>query len=406
METKKNIKFSPPDISETEIELVLKTLKSGWITTGSTTKLFEEKIARYIGVKKSVCLSSATAALELSLRFLGIGPGDEVITSAYTYSASAAVIDHVGAKIVLIDISPNSFEMDYCSLENAINENTKAIIPVDFAGIICDYEKILSIVNNKKDVFVPKNERQKSLNRICILGDAAHSFGATCNDKKSGLHADMTCFSFHAVKNLTTAEGGALVWTQNFGLQDEEIYREFMLLSLHGQSKDALSKNTIGSWEYDIVCLGYKFNMTDILASIGLAQLERYDSLLLKRRSFINVYQNNLDEKFFEMLSHSGKRSIGSGHLMIVNIKNYSEAERNDLIYELAKRGIPCNVHYKPLPLFTAYKEKGFDIRNFPNAHKRYQNEITLPLHTLLEEEDIMYVCKEINALVRAHKKP
>ena len=216
----------------------------------------------------------------------------------------------------------------------------------------------------------------------------------------------MTCFSFHAVKNLTTAEGGALVWTQNFGLQDEEIYREFMLLSLHGQSKDALSKNTIGSWEYDIVCLGYKFNMTDILASIGLAQLERYDSLLLKRRSFINVYQNNLDEKFFEMLSHSGKHSIGSGHLMIVNIKNYSEAERNDLIYELAKRGIPCNVHYKPLPLFTAYKEKGFDIRNFPNAHKRYQNEITLPLHTLLEEEDIMYVCKEINALVRAHKKP
>ena len=406
METKKNIKFSPPDISETEIELVLKTLKSGWITTGSTTKLFEEKIARYIGVKKSVCLSSATAALELSLRFLGIGPGDEVITSAYTYSASAAVIDHVGAKIVLIDTSPNSFEMDYCSLENAINENTKAIIPVDFAGIICDYEKILSIVNNKKDVFVPKNERQKSLNRICILGDAAHSFGATCNDKKSGLHADMTCFSFHAVKNLTTAEGGALVWTQNFGLQDEEIYREFMLLSLHGQSKDALSKNTIGSWEYDIVCLGYKFNMTDILASIGLAQLERYDSLLLKRRSFINVYQNNLDEKFFEMLSHSGKHSIGSGHLMIVNIKNYSEAERNDLIYELAKRGIPCNVHYKPLPLFTAYKEKGFDIRNFPNAHKRYQNEITLPLHTLLEEEDIMYVCKEINALVRAHKKP
>ena len=406
METKKNIKFSPPDISETEIELVLKTLKSGWITTGSTTKLFEEKIARYIGVKKSVCLSSATAALELSLRFLGIGPGDEVITSAYTYSASAAVIDNVGAKIVLIDTSPNSFEMDYCSLENAINENTKAIIPVDFAGIICDYEKILSIVNNKKDVFVPKNERQKSLNRICILGDAAHSFGATCNDKKSGLHADMTCFSFHAVKNLTTAEGGALVWTQNFGLQDEEIYREFMLLSLHGQSKDALSKNTIGSWEYDIVCLGYKFNMTDILASIGLAQLERYDSLLLKRRSFINVYQNNLDEKFFEMLSHSGKHSIGSGHLMIVNIKNYSEAERNDLIYELAKRGIPCNVHYKPLPLFTAYKEKGFDIRNFPNAHKRYQNEITLPLHTLLEEEDIMYVCKEINALVRAHKKP
>jgi len=396
----RNVLFSPPDITSEEIEEVVATLKSGWITTGPRTKDLEKRIASYVGVEKSVCLNSATAAMELSLRLLEIGPGDEVITSAYTYSASAAVIHHVGAKIVLVDTAPGSFEMDLSQLASAINERTKAIIPVDIAGVICDYEKIYEIVLAKKHLFKPSNKKQEAINRITIIADAAHSFGASRNEIKSGLLADITCFSFHAVKNLTTAEGGAITWTHTFGMSNEEIYKEYMLLSLHGQSKDALSKMKKGSWEYDIIYPGYKCNMTDILAAVGLIQLKRYESLLERRFELIELYEKSLNKNLMSTLDHRTSIYRSSGHLFLVNIKNFNLEQRNHLIQKMADLGIATNVHYKPLPMFTAYKKLGFNIENFPNAYNQYLSEITLPLHTLLSNDDVVYVANSINKCV------
>ena len=397
MEVKRDILFSPPDITVEEIEEVVKVLKSGWITTGPKTKEFERNIAEYIGVNKAVCLNSATAAMELSLHFLGIGPGDEVITSAYTYTASASVIHHVGAKIVLIDTAPGSFEMDYDQLEYAITDKTKAIIPVDIAGVMCDYDRIFEIVEKKKHLFKPNNDRQKDIGRVTILADAAHSFGANQNGLVSGQVADITCFSFHAVKNLTTAEGGALVWKKNFGLTHEQIYTEFMLLSIHGQSKDALSKMKKGAWEYDIVYPAYKNNMTDILAAVGNIQLKRYEELLTRRFEIIDLYESLLDKSKIDIIKLHDGSSRSSAHLMLCNLKGLTEEQRNQVIVNLADKGIATNVHYKPLPMFTAYKNLGFNIKDYPNAYNKYVNEITLPLHTLLSDEDVKYIAKCLN---------
>lgn len=396
----RNIPFSPPDISEEEIVEVSNALRSGWITTGPRTKELERKIAEYVGVNKAVCLNSATAAMELSLHILGIGPGDEVITSAYTYTASASVIHHVGAKIVLVDTAPDSFEMDYYKLQQAITEKTKAIIPVDIAGVICDYEKIFIAVNNKKHLFKPNNDRQKSIGRVTVLADAAHSFGASRNGLVSGQIADITCFSFHAVKNLTTAEGGAVVWQNTFGMTDDEFYKEFMLYSLHGQSKDAFSKMQKGAWEYDIVYPAYKNNMTDILAALGLIQLKRYDLLLRRRFEIIRLYEKLLDGSKIEIIKHYGYNFSSSGHLLLCNLINLSVEQRNEVIIKLADKGISSNVHYKPLPMFTAYKNLGFDIKDYPNAYNKYSNEITLPLHTLLSNEDVEYLANHLNQIL------
>ena len=400
MNNKRNIQFSPPDITNEEINEVIEVLRTGWITTGPKTKEFERNIAQYIGVNKAVCLNSATAALELSLRFLGVSQGDEVITSAYTYTASASVIHHVGAKIILIDTSPNSFEMDYDKLESAITEKTKVIIPVDIAGVMCDYDRINKIVENKKKIYQANNDRQKSIGRITILADAAHSFGALRNGKKSGEVADITCFSFHAVKNLTTAEGGALVWKNNFGLSDDEIYTEFMLLSIHGQSKDALSKMKKGAWEYDIIYPGYKTNMTDVLAAIGNVQLKRYEDLLNKRFQIVKLYETLLKDSKIEIIKHYGNSFRSSAHLLLCNLEGLTEEQRNRVIIDLASMDIATNVHYKPLPMLTAYKNLGFDIKNYPNAYKKYSNEITLPLHTLLTHDDVVYISNCLKELV------
>lgn len=395
----RSIPFSPPDISQYEIDLVVEALKSGWITTGPKTKQFEREIAKYCGTTKAVCLNSATAAMELSLHVLGIGPGDEVITSAYTYSASAAVIHHVGAKIILVDTAPGSFEMDYDKMEQSITERTKAIIPVDIAGVMCDYDRIYEAVNRKKDTFVPKNQRQKAIGRVTVIADAAHSFGANRNGVISGKAADITCFSFHAVKNLTTAEGGAITWTFSFGMSDDEMYHEYMLLSLHGQSKDALAKMQKGSWEYDIVYPAYKCNMTDILSAVGLGQLSRYDEMLKKRFEIISVYSHKLDKRITQ-IEHIGSKHKSSGHLMLCNIDGYSVEQRNQLIKRMAEFGISTNVHYKPLPMFTAYKNLGFLIEDYPNAYKKYTNEITLPLHSLLSGDDVDYIIQTINTII------
>lgn len=397
----RNIPYSPPDITEEEINEVANALRSGWITTGPRTKEFEKRIAEYVGVNKAACLNSATAAMELSLHILGIGPGDEVITSAYTYTASASIIHHVGAKIILVDTSPNSFEMDYVQLESAITDKTKAIIPVDIAGVMCDYDKIFKIVSNKKHLFRSKNNRQSSIGRIIVLADAAHSFGAFRKGKKSGQVADITCFSFHAVKNLTTAEGGAVVWTNTFGMTDDEFYKEYMLYSLHGQSKDAFSKMQKGAWEYDIVYPAFKNNMTDILAALGLIQLSRYDDLLKRRFEIIDLYEKLLDNEKIDIIKHLGNDFKSSGHLLLCNLKGLSVEERNKVVLKLAEKEISSNVHYKPLPLFTAYKNLGFTIDDYPNAYKKYSNEITLPLHTLLDNEDVIYVSKIINEILR-----
>jgi len=400
MENKKNIQFSPPDITDKEIENVIDALKSGWITTGPKTKEFETKIAEYCGTEKAVCLNSQTACQEMTLRVLGVGPGDEVITSAYTYTASASVIEHIGAKIVLIDTQKDSYEMDYESLENAITEKTKVIIPVDIAGVMCDYDKIFEIVERKKNLFKANNEIQKLYGRVIVSADAAHSFGATYKGKKSGSVADFTCFSFHAVKNLTTAEGGAVTWRTINGLNNEEIYKNFMLYSLHGQSKDALAKTKLGAWEYDIVYTGYKCNMTDIMAAIGLAQLERYPILLERRKKIIELYNKLLNTEKINFLNHYKGNNNSSGHLMLTRINNIDENKRNEIITKLAEKGIASNVHYKPLPMHTAYKNLGFDIKNYPNAYNQYKNEISLPLHTLLSNEDVKYICQEYNKLV------
>ncbi|SUI99186.1 DegT/DnrJ/EryC1/StrS aminotransferase family protein [Sporosarcina pasteurii] len=397
----RNIPFSPPDITDPEIEEVIRTMKSGWITTGPRTKELERKIAKYIGVNKAACLNSATASMELTLRILGIGPGDEVITSAYTYTASASIIEHVGAKIILVDTAPNSFEMDYSKLADAITDKTKAIIPVDIAGKMCDYDAIYKIVDSKKSLFKPNSEIQSLFNRVIIMADAAHAFGAERKGKRCGQVADFTCFSFHAVKNLTTAEGGAVVWRNDRGLDDEWVYNQFMLYSLHGQSKDALAKNQKGAWEYDIVYPGYKCNMTDIMASIGLVQLERYEELLKKRKEIVNTYDKALLPLGIQSLQHFGEDFSSTAHLYLVRIPNTSEEKRNEIILKMADVGIACNVHYMPLPMFTAYKNLGFDIKDFPNAFNQYENLITLPLHTLLSNDDVEYVIESFKNIIK-----
>ncbi|WP_010677048.1 DegT/DnrJ/EryC1/StrS family aminotransferase [Bacillus timonensis] len=397
VETKlRNIPFSPPDITDVEIDEVMKTMKSGWITTGPRTKEFENRIADYVGTNKAVCLNSATAAMELTLRILGVGPGDEVITSAYTYTASASIIEHVGAKIILVDTAPNSFEMDYEKLADAITEKTKVIIPVDIAGKMCDYDTIFKIVEAKKHLFKPNNELQWIYNRIIVMTDAAHAFGAERKGMKCGQISDFTCFSFHAVKNLTTAEGGAVVWRDDLDLDNEWLYKQFMLFSLHGQSKDALSKTQKGAWEYDIVYPAYKCNMTDIMAGIGLIQLDRYEGLLERRKEIIEMYDKALLPLGIESLEHYGEDFASSGHLYLARIPGISEEKRNEIIINMAESGVACNVHYKPLPMFTAYRNLGFDIKDYPNAYKQYINEITLPLHTLLSDEDVEYICMNL----------
>ena len=401
MTIKRNIPFSPPDITEEEISLVGDALRSGWITTGPKTKEFERQIAEYCNTEKAVCLSSNANCQEMILRVLGIGPGDEVITSAYTYTASASVIAHVGAKIVLVDTKEDSYEMDYEKLEEAITENTKVIIPVDIAGVPCDYDKIFEIVERKKNLFKPKNDLQKVFGRVIVAADAAHSFGATYKGKKIGSVADFTSFSFHAVKNLTTAEGGALTWTNKEGLDNEELYKQFMLWSLHGQSKDALSKTKLGAWEYDIIFPGYKCNMTDISAAIGLVQLKRYDNLLKRRKEIVELYEKLLDKELIEIIKHQTEEKESSRHLLLTRVKGISEEERNEIIFKLAELGISSNVHYKPLPMHTAYKNLGFDIKNYPNAYDFYKNEITLPLYSLLKDEDVEYIIKSYNKIVK-----
>lgn len=387
-----HIAFSPPDITDEEIAEVVDTLKSGWITTGPKTKAFEKQIAEYCHTSKAVCLNSATACAEMALRVLGIGPGDEVITTAYTYTASASVVCHVGAKLVLVDVRPNSYEMDYDLLEQAITERTKAIIPVDLGGVICDYKKIFDIVERKRALFHADNEMQSKIGRIAVVADGAHAFGAMRNGKHCGEIADFTSFSFHAVKNLTTAEGGALVWRDIEGVDNDAIYKQLMLLSLHGQSKDALAKTQLGAWEYDIVAPYYKCNMTDIMASIGIAQLKRYPDLLKRRKEIIEKYNEGLADLDVRVLKHYGDDFSSSGHLYLVRLNGKTREECNKIIIKMAEAGVTTNVHYKPLPLLTAYKDLGFDIKDYPNAYAMYENEITLPLHTKLSDEEVEYV--------------
>lgn len=389
---KRAVAFSPPDITEKEISAVCESLRSGWITTGPLTKEFEQKIAKYCGAEKAVCLNSATACLEMILRFLGIGEGDEVITSAYTYTASASPVCHVGATLKLMDTAPGSFEMDYDQLEAAITERTKVIVPVDIGGVMCDYDRIFEIVERKKSLFRADNEIQGVFGRIIVLADSAHGFGATYKERKSGSVADFTTFSFHAVKNLTTAEGGALTWNNIPGFSNGDIYHQFMLYSLHGQSKDALQKNRLGSWEYDIIEPLYKCNMTDVVAAIGLVQLERYQELLDRRRDIIIRYDEIFKSLGYNMLEHYGMEHSSSGHLYLMRIPNTDEIGRNRIIQKIADEGIATNVHYKPLPMMTAYKNLGFDINNYPNAYHQYENEITLPLHTRLSDGDVEYI--------------
>lgn len=386
------VQFSPPDISQSEIDGVIEVLKSGWITTGPKTKEFERKIAQYCGVNKAVCLNSQTACAEMALRVLGLTKDDEVITTAYTYTASASVVAHIGAKLVLVDTKENSLEMDYDKLEDKITEKTKAIIPVDIAGVPCDYNRLFEIAEAKKSLFKPCGKIQEAIGRIAIMADAAHSFGAEYHGKKSGSIADFSSFSFHAVKNLTTAEGGALTWNEIDGIDDEEIYKKLQLLSLHGQSKDALSKTTVGAWEYDVLGAYYKCNMTDITAAIGIAQLKRYNDMLLRRKDIIKKYDAALKTLGISVLKHYSDDYSSSGHLYITRLPHISLEDRNEIITAMAKRDIACNVHYKPLPLLTAYKNMGFDINDFPNAYNFYKNEITLPLHTCLTDEMISYV--------------
>lgn len=389
---KKNISFSPPDISEAEIAEVAEALRSGWITTGPRTKEFEAQISMYCQTESSICLNSATACMELILRVLGVGPGDEVITSAYTYTATASVIYHVGAKIVMVDTAPGSFEMDYNKLADAITERTKVVMPVDLAGIICDYDKVYAAIKSRKYLFRPANDIQKAFGRVVVLADAAHAFGARQFGKMCGEIADFTSFSFHAVKNLTTAEGGALTWRRIPGIDNKWLYRQFQLLSLHGQSKDAFAKMQLGAWEYDIVSPNFKCNMTDIMAGIGLVQLKRYPEMLCRRRQIIEYYDEALKNCNVQVLKHYSEGHSSSAHLYIVRLLGKDIADRNDAIIKMAERGIACNVHYKPLPMMTAYKTLGFDIADYPNAYSQYCNEITLPLHTCLSDDDIEYV--------------
>lgn len=421
MNTKlRNVPFSPPDMSEAEAKLASEAILSGWITTGPKTKEFEKKIAAYVGTNKAVCLNSATAAMEMALRLIGVGPEDEVIVPAYTYTATASVTQHVGCKVVMVDSQKDNVEMDYDKLAEAITEHTKVICPVDLGGVMCDFDKIFAVIESKKHLFRPGNEIQKKIGRIIVAADDAHAFGAQWHGKMAGSIADFSSFSFHAVKNLTTAEGGALVWNLPFGNEqvpvssskiqvsgldyfptvprkegetwDEMLYRISQLLSLHGQNKDALAKTQLGAWEYDVIGPWYKCNMTDIMAGIGLAQLERYQGMLERRRHIIGVYDNALKDLPVAVLKHFGEDFAGSGHLYITRLLGRTDQERRDVIVKMAERGIACNVHYKPLPMMTAYKALGFDIKDFPNAYNLFVNEVTLPLHTRLTDEDVEYV--------------
>ena len=397
---KRSISFSPPDISEDEVNAVAEVLRSGWITTGPKTKLFEKKIAEYLGTNRAACLNSATASMELVLRFLGVGEGDEVITSAYTYTASASHALHVGATLKLVDTAPDSFEMDYDALEAAITEKTKVIVPVDIGGVPCDYDRIFDIVERKKSLFKAENDIQKAFGRIIVSADCAHAFGARVyrhgKEVMCGNQADFSSFSFHAVKNLTTAEGGAVTWRPIPGMDDEEIYKAFMLMSLHGQSKDALNKNALGAWEYDILSPAYKCNMTDMNAAIGLVQLESYAKKLARRREVIERYDRAFKPLGCITLSHFNDRHTSSGHLYLLRIPKADEKARNEIITRMAERGIATNVHYKPLPMMTAYKNLGFDIEDYPNAFHQYENEITLPLTSVHTDEDIDYIIKNM----------
>lgn len=402
-ENKRTIPFSPPDISNLEITEVVEALKSGWITTGPRTKQFEKEIAEWIGTEKCVCLSSQTACAEMALRILGIKESDEVITTAYTYTASASVVCHVGALLKLIDTQKNSIEMDYDALEAAITDKTKAIIPVDLGGVPCDYNRIFEIVERKKHLFKPDNEIQKAIGRIAICADTAHAFGAKQHGNMVGNIADFSSFSFHAVKNLTTAEGGALTWRTINGISNEDIYHRIQLLSLHGQSKDALAKTKLGAWEYDIVGTWYKCNMTDVAAAIGLKQFERYPAMLKRRKEIIMRYDNAFRPLGVETLDHYTESHSSSGHLYITRIPGITEDSRNEIIIKMAERGIACNVHYKPLPMHTAYKNLGFDIADYPNAYAHFANEITLPLHTCLTDEDVDYVIRQYTEILKEY---
>lgn len=396
------IPFSPPDIGEAEIAQVADTLRSGWITTGPKTKELERQVASFCHTSRAVCLNSATAAMELTLHQLGIGPGDEVITCAYTYTASASVVCHVGAKLVLVDCQKEDYQMDYDALERAITPRTKAIIPVDLGGVVCDYDRIFEIVERKKALFTPSdNKIQQALGRVAVMADAAHAFGAQWHGRMCGEIADFTCFSFHAVKNFTTAEGGAVTWRDLPGIDNEEIYKNYMLLSLHGQSKDALAKTQLGAWEYDIVMPGYKCNMTDIMAAIGLAQMQRYPDLLARRKQIITRYNQVMDTLPVSYLRHYGEDFASSGHLYLVRLNGRDEQFRNDFIVKMAEREIATNVHFKPLPMHTAYKKLGFDIKDYPNAFAMYRNEVTLPLHTLLTDEQVEFLLETFVQLLR-----
>ena len=396
----RNIPFSPPDMTQAEVEEVKEAILSGWITTGPRTKELERQIAAYVGVNKAVCLNSQTACAEMALRLLGIGEGDEVIVPAYTYTATASVVCHVGAKVVMVDVQPDCLEMDYDALERAITNRTKVIIPVDLAGIPCDYERIFQIVERKKALFSPANDIQRAFGRIIICADGAHAFGATYKGQMIGSVADFTAFSFHAVKNFTTAEGGALTWRSREGLNDDELYHQLQLFSLHGQSKDALAKTQLGAWEYDIVGPWYKCNMTDIAAAIGLIQMKRYPALLARRKQIIERFDAAFRPLGVETLNHYTADYQSSGHLYITRVPNASLERRQEIIVKMAERGIATNVHYKPLPMMTAYKQLGFDIANFPNAYARFANEITLPLHTLLTDDDIAYIIEQYSDIL------
>ena len=401
----RKIPFSPPDMTGAEAAMVAEVLDSGWITTGPKTKEFEHLISMCCNTQKSVCLNSATACMEMALRVLGVGPGDEVIVPAYTYTATASSVCHVGARPVMVDTTPGSYEMDYDKVAEAITERTKVVMPVDLGGVICEYDNVFQAVESRKNFFRPSNEIQKVFGRVIVLADAAHAFGAKRHGRMCGEIADFTSFSFHAVKNLTTAEGGALTWRSREGLDDEAVYKQLQLLSLHGQSKDALAKTQLGAWEYDIVAPYYKCNMTDIMAGIGLAQLKRYPELLYRRRQIVGQYNEALKGYNVEILDHYGTDHSSSGHLYLVRLLGKDVDYRNDVIVKMAERGIACNVHYKPLPMMTAYKAMGFDIKDFPNAYNQYRNEITLPLHTHLSDDDVQYVMDNFVEIISDLKK-
>lgn len=401
----RNIPFSPPDMSGAEVAMVTDVLDSGWITTGPRTKEFENLISMCCNTPKTVCLNSATACMEMALRISGIGPGDEVIVPAYTYTATASSVCHVGATPVMVDCAPDTYEMDYTKVAEAITERTKAVMPVDLGGVVCDYSRIYEAVESKKQLFRPNNDIQKVFGRVIVIADAAHAFGAKWHSKMCGEIADFTSFSFHAVKNLTTAEGGALTWRAKEGLDNEAIYKQLQLLSLHGQSKDALAKTKLGSWEYDIVAPYYKCNMTDIMAGIGMAQLKRYPELLYRRRQIIEKYDSALSGYNVKVLKHYGPNYSSSGHLYLVRLDGKDTDFRNSVIVKMAERGIACNVHYKPLPMMTAYKNLGFDIKNYPNAYNQYKNEVTLPLHTHLSDDDVQYVTDNFTDIISDLKK-